>query len=76
MTADLEPAESLALTVARARLSRGENVEANTAAMLVATIERLTGEICGAVNVRPNVPPCGLPAGHAGRHGSAQDAAR
>lgn len=41
----LEPAENIALTVARAQLERGENPPINTTAALVLTIERLAGEV-------------------------------
>lgn len=39
----LLPAESMALTVARAQLERGENPPPNTTAMLVMALDRLTG---------------------------------
>jgi hypothetical protein len=41
--ARLRPAESMALTVARAQSERGDDVPPNTAAVLVMTIDRLTG---------------------------------
>ena len=39
----LTPTERLALVVARGQLNRGENPPINTTAVLVLTIERLTG---------------------------------
>lgn len=41
--AELLPAESMALTVARAQCARGDNPEINTTAMLVLALDRLTG---------------------------------
>jgi hypothetical protein len=43
MTADLIPAEHLALTVARAQIERGDNPPVNITTALVMTIDRLTG---------------------------------
>lgn len=43
MTTNLYPAESIALTVARAQTERGEAVPRNTATMLVMALDRLTG---------------------------------
>lgn len=40
----LHPAESMALTVARARLERGDPVEPNTAAVCVAALARIVGK--------------------------------
>lgn len=39
----LHPAETMALTVARAQVRRGENPPLNTTAMLVMALDRLTG---------------------------------
>jgi hypothetical protein len=39
----LLPAESMAITVARAQLERGDNPPLNTTAALLLTIDRLTG---------------------------------
>jgi hypothetical protein len=39
----LLPAESMAVTVARAQLERGDNPTPNTTALLLATLDRLTG---------------------------------
>lgn len=39
----LHPAESIALTVARGQVERGENPEINVTTMLVLTLDRLTG---------------------------------
>lgn len=41
--ADLLPAESIALTVARAHAERGDPIPPNTAVMLVMALDRLTG---------------------------------
>jgi hypothetical protein len=49
---ELLPAESMALTVARAQLGRGENPEINVTTMLVMTIERLAGIRDYAVSCR------------------------
>lgn len=42
-TDDLVPAESMALTVARAQCERGDNPPLNTTHMLVLALDRLTG---------------------------------
>lgn len=39
----LEPYESMAVTIARGQIKRNENPPINTTAMLLVTIERLTG---------------------------------
>jgi hypothetical protein len=39
--AKLQPAESMAFTVARAQARRGEDISPNVAAVLVMTLERL-----------------------------------
>ena len=43
MTAELLPAENVALTVARAQVERGENPPYATTGMLVFALDRLTG---------------------------------
>lgn len=43
MTAELLPAEDMALTVARAQAERGEPVTPNVAVVLVMALDRLTG---------------------------------
>lgn len=43
-SAQLHPAENMALTVARARLERGDSPEPNTTGMLIMALDRLTGE--------------------------------
>ena len=40
--AELQPAESMALTVARAQIRRGENPEINVTTVLVMALDRLT----------------------------------
>lgn len=43
MTADLLPAENMALTVARAQVGRGENPPLNITTVLVLALDRLAG---------------------------------
>lgn len=45
----LEPAENIALTIARAQIARGENPPLNTTVMLVIALDRLTGAGGGEV---------------------------
>jgi hypothetical protein len=40
----LLPAESIALTIARAKIARGDEVPPNTTAMLVMALDRITGK--------------------------------
>jgi hypothetical protein len=52
----LIPAERVALTVARAQLERGDTVTANIAAVLVMTVDRLTGGRGRAIQINEPRP--------------------